>query len=221
MYEYYKKNKLKEKYKQEQVYVLPFCNTKTIPDRLTIHKLSISSCIKYLKNIEKDGTFICRNDAEENNSIQQLIPYTIIFNKNMDVYTSYRIDGDKRLNNVYSLGFGGHINPKDNSYIDKSLIFNAAKRELEEEVNIKIIYEKLFLGTVRDLSSNTKEHLGFIFAIKTNNNVSIREKDKQKGKWMTIKDLYNKYYLFESWSRFIIDYLFVLQKKNKLKDLFS
>ena len=55
--------------------------------------------IKYFNEIETGGLFVSRNDAEGNVSIQQLIPYTIIFNKDMSkLYTAYRKKGDSRLN---------------------------------------------------------------------------------------------------------------------------
>lgn len=222
MFKYFNnKKKQEELYKNEKVFVVPFSKVRMFSDKFSMRISSnTNQYIKYFNEIETGGLFVSRNDAEGNVSIQQLIPYTIIFNKDMSkLYTAYRKKGDSRLNNVYSLGFGGHINPIDSSGKDKSLIINAAIRELKEEVSIKTIYKLNYLGTVRDLQSETKEHLGFVFAITTNNRVSIKEKDKMKGSWMDIKELYDKYYKFESWSRYIIDYLFVLSKQNKLKDL--
>lgn len=222
MFEYFNnKKKQEELYKNEKVFVVPFSKVRMFSDKFSIRISSnANQCIKHFNKIEAGGLFISRNDAEGNMSVQQLIPYTIIFNRDMNkLYAAYRQKGDLRLNNVYSLGFGGHINPIDSYGKDKSLIINAAIRELKEEVSIKTIYKLNYLGTVRDLQSETKEHLGFVFAITTNNRVSIKEKDKMKGSWMDIKELYDKYYKFESWSRYIIDYLFVLSKQNKLKDL--
>lgn len=223
MFKYFdNKRKQAELYKNEQVFVVPFNKVQMFSDKFSTQVSSnVNQCAKYFNKIETGGLFISRNDAEGNVSVQQLIPYTVIFNKDMSkLYTAYRKKGDSRLNNIYSLGFGGHINPIDNTGRNKSLIINAAVRELEEEINIKTAYKLNYLGTVRDLLSETKEHLGFVFAITTNNRVSIKEKDKMKGSWMDIKELYDKYYKFESWSRYIIDYLFVLSKQNKLKDLF-
>ena len=90
---------------------------------------------------ENKGFFIPRYDAEYNDAMQQIIPYTIILNKNESkMYVSYRIDGDPRLNNVYSLGFGGHINIEDIYSLNNDNYYSLIEVLLIEKYKKKFIY---------------------------------------------------------------------------------
>ena len=211
--------KLKEKYKDEKVYVIPANLVLNIQNRFS-HVKKYRNYRNLLSLIEYKGLFIPRYQAEYNIAMQQIIPYTIVLNDKGQFYISERIGGDCRLEKTLSIGFGGHINPIDLSNISKennfSLLNCAADRELNEELSIKnIIKPKKVLGFVRDLSSNTAEHLGVIYIITVKEKVTIKEKDKLKGSWMSMEQLINKYYSFESWSRFLIDYLFTRYKDEK------
>lgn len=180
-----------------------------IPDKYS----TINSCPDYsLTSWESNGKFIFRYDAEYDDSILQLIPYTVIFNKNADkVYVGKRIAGDTRLVHQYSIGFGGHINPVDAKSSLGSIILDAAERELNEEVNL-INRQKLeWQGYVRDITSNTSEHIGFVFTVKCSR-AKIKEKDSLEGEWMTIDDMVKKYSSFERWSQYIIDSMFLQYK---------
>lgn len=205
------KHHLKTQYGEEQVFVVPYNYTINIPNGFNVLDTRAKDLIR---SYESTGIFMKRYDAEYNTSVQQIIPYTLIFSqyKSDKIYVAKRLAGDNRLIDTYSLGFGGHINPEDKPHC----ITNAAIRELNEEVDIKYPTRKVkpkLVGTARDLVSETKEHLGFIFAVKASG-VKIREKDKLKGKWLDIFELVDKYYFFESWSRFIIDELFSFCKNE-------
>lgn len=210
-----------KKYRHEKVFVVPthlLSNIKNGFSSISEYNESIIS-----QTIESKGSFMYRYEAEYNPVVQQIIPFIIIINNDENkIYTSFRLKGDIRFNNIYSIGFGGHINTKD-LYLDLyiknnkniSLVDNAANRELTEEVKIySKSFNKKIIGFVRDLSSNSPEHTGVVYAISLNK-VSIKEKDKMLGQWMNIDQLVNKYYSFEPWSRYIIDYLFLQYKDNK------
>lgn len=213
---------LKKRYKDEKVYVIPNKYLFKVPNGFTdISKYNKKQINNFMSIFENKGFFIPRYDAEYNDAMQQIIPYTIILNKNESkMYVSYRIDGDPRLNNVYSLGFGGHINIEDMYSLNNdnyySLTESAANREIQEEIYIhNNSINKTLIGFVRDIISETKEHFGIIYALKFNNKISIKETNKLKGKWMSMAKIVDNYYQFEAWSRYIIDHLFVLHKNNK------
>ena len=84
---------------------------------------------------------------------------------------------------------------------------------MNEELNINPISPYQFLGTIRDLGSETAEHFGLLFIVKADTDFSIKEKDKIQGYWMKKETLFDKYTLFENWSKFIIDYLY--ENKDK------
>ena len=204
----YQVAKLKQKYKGEQVLVVPTDSTTHIPDGFCY---SISKpAIRVFKTAHN---FVYRYDAEYNYSLTQLIPYVIIVNEAQNqLFVTQRIAGEERLISEFSLGCGGHVNPCDFS---NNTMLTAAKRELQEELDIKLLEgtSLQIYGTVRDYNSTTKEHLGLVYLV-TASDVKIREKDTLRGQWMNMSDLVMNYYKFESWARHIIDHLFVNNKKS-------
>lgn len=197
-----------EKYKDEQVFIIPFSKTIHIKDKFT--PIEKTTDIKIYDSL---GKFIFRYDAEENNNFQQLIAYVVIRNKKDKdkFYVSKRIGcSEDRLLNKMSIGFGGHINPCDKM---PNIIVNSAYRELEEELDTKIDSELKLIGYVRDILGKTNDHLGFVFMTEVDD-CSIKEKDNLEGSWMTTKELEEQFFHFESWGQFIIDYL--VENINKI-----
>ena len=194
---------MQEKYGDEQVYVVPFLTVNHITDKFSPRSMKVHD----LASFDQKGRYVLRSDAEHNAHFQQLIPYVIVSNKGQtSYYVSQRIKGDDRLVNSYSLGFGGHINPCDGH---SNVLISSLKRELDEELKASFDYSTLtFHGNVRDLSSDTSDHLGFVFSIEAAK-VKIKETDRLKGIWMTKEELVENYFYFESWSKYIIDHLFV------------
>lgn len=192
------KKKNKDKYKDEQVLVVPFKETKNIEDKFT--KLNHD---KDIWSRFDNGKYIYRYDAEEEPSFQQIIPYILIRNPlNNSYYVSKRIAGDDRLNQKLSF-WGGHINPCDGT---KDVLFKALFRELHEELDIEPIGSAKFHGYVRGLTSPTSDHLGCVFLVETTE-CAVKETDKAKGLWMTPTQLENDYFEFENWAKHIIDYI--------------
>ena len=153
------------------------------------------------------GLYINRWEAEYNDAFYQIIPYIIVTNEDESkFFISKRIKGDERLLDVLSLGFGGHINPIDGFH---EVILHGLTRELNEELDIDPISRACFVGTIKDSTSPTHEHIGLVFAIKAEKNkVFIKEKNVLEGKWVTKKELFDEYSKFENWSKYIIDYLY-------------
>lgn len=204
--------RLQKKYGTEQVFAVPYSLTENIPDRFTP-----------IKDIENKGIFldtdrgkyILRCDAEEDMSFQQIIPCAIITDTKGRYYVSRRIKGDNRLQDAYSITFGGHINPVDGYMhpIEKCL-----SRELFEETTISDIpaYEREKLGYIRDLGSTTPDHIGVLFQAiipeEHSATIKIRETDSLEGSWMTKKQLFMNFYRFESWAQIIIEN--IIDRKN-------
>lgn len=205
------KQQLINKYGNEQVYVVPYDSVSNVPDKFS----KSDDNLEALKKYDLMGKYIFRYDAEYNPAFQQLIPYVLVTNTTgTKYYVSKRIAGDQRLVKNYSIGFGGHIDVVDGS---NNIILKGLERELHEELDIEILRDSLeFFGYVRDLSSETSEHLGFVFTVKAKSMkaVSIREKENLVGTWMTLDELVDNYFLFENWSKYIIDYLYE-QHNNK------
>lgn len=195
---------LKKKYGTEQVYVIPFGSALMVPD-----KFSAPCRLPEMQVL--GGQFILRSDAEYNNAVVQPIPYILVTNKeHSKVYVTKRIAGEERLKDSLALGCGGHINPCD---AGDTLIRNAALREMNEELKIRLAKdtELQTVGSVRDLESPTREHLGIVM-IATAASVSVKEKESLEGHWMDFHDLLREYHHFESWARLIIDEMFLSKK---------
>ena len=161
---------------------------------------------------------VYRDLIEENNLYLQLVSYTFIFNpEKQKAFIAKRISGDKRLRNYYCLGFGGHVSDEDiiGEY-SSNFLENAAIRELREELSIRKKELNLeHLGYIRDINSNTSNHLGAFYLLEAKM-VSVIETNKLKGFWVSYDDLKNVYYnKLESWSKHALDYLYDNKESRK------
>lgn len=198
---------LKEKYKDEKVFIVPIQAVQHIDDKFTYSKHDNAIWQKY----DNLGRYVFRYEAEGEPSMQQIIPYFMVFNEDESkVFVAKRIDGDHRLVDKMSLGFGGHIDECDgyNQCVLKSLT-----REMWEELDIEPLTRATYMGTIRDITSSTNDHFGLVFYVKAlEGSVSIKEVDKLVGEWMTFEELFNNYSKFENWSKYIIDYFYEIKR---------
>lgn len=197
------KKRLKTKYKDAQVYVVPFSEFCHIQNGFTRKEHTD----KIWQSIDGKGRYIFRYDAEYEPVFQQPIPYVLIKHPTENKFFVYnRLKGEERLIATYSLGFGGHVEPQDGI---SNILFNAFFRELKEEVEISSpIVSSEFVGYVRDMNTETSDHIGFVFVIQTEQ-ISIREKNNLQGEWMSLQDIEKKYHKFDNWAQHIVDYLVI------------
>lgn len=195
---------LQEKYKEEKVFVVPVTSIQHIQDKFT-HSANDSKIWTRYDNV---GKYIYRYEAEGQPVFQQIIPTAIIFNEDESkLYAAKRIGGEERLKGVLTLGFGGHINESDGY---RQAVKHSLMRELHEELSITPLSSPTYMGTVRDIASDTNDHLGLLFKISAKEDlVEIKETDQLEGRWMTKQELFDGYHKFENWSKFLIDFLFV------------
>lgn len=199
------KAKLKEKYGEEEVFVVPNFLISSVEDGFTNQKHDSKVFSKY----DTVGRFIKRYDAEGDSSFQQIIPYVLIANKDESkFFVSKRIKGDHRLADKMSLGFGGHINPCD-AERGRDIVLAALVRELHEEVYLEVSGQVQFMGYMRDMASSTNDHFGLVFMVHVEHEdlTHILETDNLEGLWMTREELYEHYFKFEGWSKSLINYL--------------
>lgn len=171
---------------------------------------------KCLNDIELclESEFKKREEVEGNNFYLQLVSYTFLINpKKRKIFAARRAGGEKRLNNLYCIGFGGHVNMSDFKIEEKeepNPVVKAGVRELREELKLgKDTLQLKHVGYIRDLYSNTSEHLGSVFYLETSS-ASILEKDKlTDGRWIDYDEFKLKYYpRLESWSKAIFDFIY-------------
>lgn len=160
----------------------------------------------YLNLIEKNKNFLWRSQVETDTNYKQIIPY-LVFNFQDKFFLMQRKSNasEVRLQNLYSLGIGGHIKEKD--LMQKS-IFDWARREFTEEVDYKGTFEVTPIGLLNDESNFVGQvHTGFVFLLKGDSNkIQIRDEHKE-GTLYTLEECKTFYSKMEQWSQIVLDYL--------------
>jgi len=175
-----------------------------------------------LKIIVQNGLFRKRNELEEDPSFKQIIPYAVISNKepersgvrqSQSFYLFRRRSGqrEKRLHNKFSLGVGGHMNPRNSKESDEQYLINELKREFFEEVillNGCFIENIEFIGFINDDTIPVgRVHIGLLYNIRVSNkNTVINETDRMTADWIDKPDLGEFYEGMETWTKIIYDY---------------
>lgn len=166
--------------------------------------------------------FVDRNIAENNNTMLQLVSYTIIADpRKKRIFTAQRVNGEKRLKNMFCIGFGGHVSIQDfllgkNDPVNP--ILKCAKRELAEEVDIRNTNPELHhIGFARSLSSSTSNHLGSVYYVLTKA-ATVKEKNNfAHAKWINYDVFKEKYYYkLEDWSKAIFDFIYENDEYRKI-----
>jgi predicted NUDIX family phosphoesterase len=182
-----------------------------------------------LKMIVQKGLFLKRNELEENPLFKQIIPYGVISNKepeprswrdklcgarhSQSFYLFKRTSGqkEKRLQNLFSLGVGGHMNPGDSMMPEEKYLIDQLKRELFEEVRLIngcVIEDIEFIGFINDDTIPVGTvHIGLLYNIYVSNKeVYINETDKMTADWIDKPDLAEFYEGMETWSKIAFNF---------------
>ncbi len=174
-----------------------------------------------LKLIIQKGLFRERNGLEEDPSFKQIIPYAVISHiesgpigvrSSQSFYLFRRSSGqkEKRLQNLYSLGVGGHMNPSASVDSEEQYLLDELKREFFEEVRLSdgcYIEDIEFIGFINDESIPvSRVHIGLLYNIRVSNkNLHVYETDKMTAAWVEKSDLAEFYEGMETWTKIIFD----------------
>jgi predicted NUDIX family phosphoesterase len=112
--------------------------------------------------------FESRNLAEKNFELKQIIPYILIQNSKENLTGIYKRKGsEKRLEDLWSAGIGGHINNFDCKKTVYETIKNGMLRELSEEIiNLPKKYSIYFCGIINEEETEVGNvHLGAVYKI--------------------------------------------------------
>jgi len=153
------------------------------------------------------SVFLDRKSAEEDPSHKQIIPYILVVNRGRYLlYRRTKKQGESRLHEKFSLGFGGHINDIDcNGRPETNLILAAMVRELNEELFLPSVCELRVVGFINDDSNAVgRVHLGVAFVVEAaNEKFSVNEPEMIDAKWCdagAIEEIFPK---LESWSQML------------------
>lgn len=160
--------------------------------------------------------FLSRDDAEEDPSFKQIIPYAIF--RCGDRYLHYRrggSSGEKRLASKGSIGIGGHINDDDDaaSSLDKDTYTIGVEREVDEELHIAGGHTQKIVGLINDDSNPVGQvHLGVVHLFDLDTmEVRSAEDSITDVEFLTLGELQQRRDELESWSQICVDGLSSLE----------
>lgn len=167
-----------------------------------------------------------RGDVETDTSLLQPIPYCIVFCRATRRILSYKRSkkgGETRLHDMYSIGFGGHININDVKNCLKENdekgprvigyqcpIRLGAYRELKEELSLtrdNVLSLTLFKWYIYDDASEVSSvHIGlpFLCVVAEEDDIKLAEDTAIELRWLDFDELDNTGLNFESWSAIAI-----------------
>lgn len=147
-----------------------------------------------------------RDFAESDETFKQIIPYLVVkFEDKYLLYKRTKKVSETRLREKLSIGIGGHINPIDD--VEGSVVFEALKRELAEEVSIQLKGEPTAAGYINDDQNEVgRVHLGVVYTVEASSpDFEVMEKENIVAEWATKERLKENFDRLETWSQLILD----------------
>jgi len=162
-----------------------------------------------LNLISSSARFLDRGSAEDDPSLKQIIPYVLVcHNGQFLAYRRTEKQGENRLHNKLSIGFGGHINPSDTADLKgENIVLSGLVRELNEEVFIKAVGELAFVGFINDDSNAVGQvHLGVVFRLTAlTPDFEVNEPDQIEAEWRSPQDIAGLSGGLETWSQILFE----------------
>jgi predicted NUDIX family phosphoesterase len=160
----------------------------------------------YLQCIKEKKEFLPRSLMEQDPQYKQIIPY-LLFRYDNRYFLMQRTAQatEKRLQNKYSLGIGGHIRQED---LTSDNIYDWARREFHEEVEYKDELSIKPLGILNDDSNPVGQvHIGFVLLLEGSTpNIKVKSELKS-GELVTLQDCQAYFTHMESWSQIVCEFL--------------
>jgi predicted NUDIX family phosphoesterase len=165
---------------------------------------------RFQRVVEGEGFFVERAYAERSPHLKQVIPYGVV-EVDGRVLTVKRTKrgGDARLHDKYSIGIGGHLEPHDLvKEHGRDPLPAGTRRELEEELAVRGVYEVRTVGWINDDSNPVGAvHVGVVQLVHVRGSVEIREKEQLEGRLSSLEELgalLDQGADFETWSKLLV-----------------
>jgi predicted NUDIX family phosphoesterase len=158
----------------------------------------------YLDALRERGEFRPRDEAEQDPSWKQVIPYVLLRDGDaIFLMRRTRAGGDERLHDRYSIGIGGHVNPQDAD------VAGGLMREWQEEIEADFTPRFEPIGVLNDDDNEVGAvHLGLVFAADAHGRpVAIREREKLEGHFASRAEVAALADKLETWSALLFDFL--------------
>jgi predicted NUDIX family phosphoesterase len=201
---------MSKKYPDEQVLVV----ARSLFDELGAFQGLSAEADRYLPEFLKPANnyFLARDDAEEDPSHKQIIPYAIFHHNGRFLhYVRGGGSGEKRLADKGSIGIGGHINSEDaaQASLDRDTYTIGVEREIDEELNIEGGHMQSVVALINDDSNEVGAvHLGIVhfFDLETDQ-VTPNEANIAELGFLTPEELIARRDRLETWSQICLDHL--------------
>lgn len=160
--------------------------------------------------LERDGFFVERAYAERAPHLKQVIPYCIVEHDGRVLHVRRtKRGGDARLHDKHSIGIGGHLEPRDlDGASGRNPLPAGTRRELEEELAVRGVYEVRAVGLLNDDSNPVGAvHVGVVQIVHVDAPVEIREHEQLEGRLATLEELgalLDRGVDFETWSKLLV-----------------
>lgn len=161
---------------------------------------------EYLACILQHQEFMPRSVMEQDTSYKQVIPYIIFTHENRYFLMQRRADAsEKRLQNKYTLGIGGHIRQDD---IQNADIVAWAHREFNEEISYQGTLDWQFIGLLNDDSNMVGQvHVGLVLLARGNSDAISIKSELKHGALYTLEECMQFQDSMETWSQLVFNYL--------------
>jgi predicted NUDIX family phosphoesterase len=167
---------------------------------------------------KKNNRFHMRVQAEQDESLKQIIPYVLFVNgDSVFSYVRGKQAGESRLVGSRSAGIGGHINPGDEKLFfgaqvasDRETYMEAVRREIDEEVVVDGDYSPEIIGLINDDANPVgRVHFGVVHICRlSHQRVEKREKQITQAGFLPIAELLGpRREELETWSAFALELL--------------
>jgi predicted NUDIX family phosphoesterase len=160
----------------------------------------------------KNNFFLARDDAEEDPTHKQIIPYALFHCRGRFLhYVRGSKSGEQRLADKGSLGIGGHINSEDaaQSSLGKDTYLTGVDREMNEELLLNTSYRQRIVALINDDSSPVGQvHIGVVHLFDLDSeDVAANEAPITALEFLSRDELTARRDRLETWSAICLDHL--------------
>lgn len=160
----------------------------------------------------QNNYFLARDDAEEDPSHKQIIPYALFHCRGRFLhYVRGGKSGEKRLADKGSLGIGGHINSEDaaQASLEKDTYLTGVEREMNEELLLRSPYRQRIVALINDDDTPVGQvHIGVVHLFDLDSeDVAANEAPITSLEFLTREELEGRRDRLETWSTICLDHL--------------
>ena len=198
------------KYEDEHVLVVP----RSLFDEIGAFQGFCADVERYLPSFlhPENNFFLARDDAEDDPSHKQIIPYAIFRHDDRILrYVRGKKSGEQRLASKASVGIGGHINQDDahQASLEKDTYMTGVEREIDEELTLGGSYTQRVVALINDDSNDVGQvHLGVVHVFDLDvADVAPGEANILDLEFLSRDELLAERERLETWSQICVDHL--------------